>query len=79
MDVCSGKKIFPLRVIALQDEITELDDDVYNYVLEHPVVMKDALTHIQVAGEDGDIYSFIPQMSYGRDVGPGEIMKLEPA
>jgi hypothetical protein len=55
-----------LRIIALQWKVGELKDDVYEFVLENPIEWKRMLTHIQIVAEDGEIYSFIPMLSYGR-------------
>ncbi|UCH89627.1 MAG: hypothetical protein JSV49_02980, partial [Thermoplasmata archaeon] len=68
IDVTKADKSFPLRIIALQSEISEIDDEVYNYVLENPIGIKGCGSHLQIIAEDGDIYSFIPQVSYGTDV-----------
>lgn len=68
IDVCKKENTFPLRIIALQWEIKELKDEVYDFVLENPIEWKRTLTQIQVAAEDGDIYSFIPMISYGKGV-----------
>jgi hypothetical protein len=69
IDVCESENAFPLRIIALQSEISELDDKVYDYVLENPVMMKYCSSPVQIVAEDGDVYSFIPQISYGREIG----------
>jgi hypothetical protein len=69
LDVCENDETFPLRVIALQQEVKELPDDVYEYVLENPILWKNTPTHIQIVAEDGEIYSFIPMMAYGEDTG----------
>jgi hypothetical protein len=69
LDVCKKDETFPLRVIALQWEVKDLPDDVYEYVLENPILWKNTLTHIQIVAEDGEIYSFIPMMAYGEDTG----------
>jgi hypothetical protein len=69
LDVCEKDDTFPLRVIALQWEVKELPDDVYEYVLENPILWKNTLTHIQIIAEDFEIYSFIPMISYGEDTG----------
>jgi hypothetical protein len=68
IDVCRKDNTFPLRIIALQWKIEELKDEVYEFVLENPIEWKRMLTHIQVMAEDGDIYSFIPMISYGKGV-----------
>ncbi|UCE39265.1 MAG: hypothetical protein JSW00_08620 [Thermoplasmata archaeon] len=68
-DVCEKEDTFPLRIIALQKKIKELPDDVYEYVLENPVILKRTPTHIQIAAEDEKVYSFIPMISYGKGVG----------
>ncbi len=65
MDVCEHDNTFPLRIIALQQQIDELDDDVYDHVLDIPINFGGCNSNIQVVAEDGDIYSFIPQVSYG--------------
>jgi hypothetical protein len=67
-DVCIKEDIFPLRIIALQWTVKELPDDVYEYVLENPILMKNTLTHIEIVAEDGEVYSFIPMISYGERV-----------
>jgi hypothetical protein len=69
LDVCEKDDAFPLRVIVLQMEVKELHDDVYEYVLENPILWKNTLTHIQIVAEDGEIYSFIPMIAYGEDTG----------
>ena len=51
--------------MALQRDIDDLDDDVYDYALDNSIEFKNCLSHIQIAAEDGDLYSFIPQISYG--------------
>ncbi len=66
-DVCEKENIFPLRVIALQWVVEELDDEVYEYVLEDPIEMKNTLAHVQVIAEDDEVYSFIPIISYGKE------------
>lgn len=68
LDVCEKKNMFPLRIIALQWEVGELRDEAYNFVLENPIVFKNTLTHLQVAAEDVDVYSFIPIISYGKEM-----------
>jgi hypothetical protein len=68
-DVCKKDDIFPLRVIALQLEIQDLNDEVYYFSIDKPILMKNTLTHVQIVAEDGKIYSFIPMMSYGKDNG----------
>lgn len=65
MDVCKSGNMYPLRIIALQWSIGDLPDEVYEYVLENPILLKNMLTHLEIIGEDGDIYSFIPMISYG--------------
>ncbi len=65
MDVCRSQGVYPLRIIALQWSLSDLPDDVYDYVLENPILTKNMLTHIEIIGEDGKIYSFIPMISYG--------------
>jgi hypothetical protein len=65
LDVCKSKNMFPLRIIALQWSIKDLPDDVYEYVLENPILTKNTLTHMEIIAEDGEIYSFIPMISYG--------------
>ncbi len=69
LDVCGKDDTFPLRLIALLWKLKELPDDVYEYVLENPIHWKNTQTHIQIVSEDGDIYSFIPMLSYGEDSG----------
>jgi hypothetical protein len=66
-DVCSGSSTFPLRIIALQSSIAELPEDVYNYVLENPIIMKNCMTHLEIIAEDGDVYSFIPMLAYANE------------
>jgi len=65
LDVCRKLGAYPLRIIALQWEIRELKDDVYEFVLDNPIQTKNILTHIEIISEDGDVYSFIPMISYG--------------
>lgn len=65
-DVIANDNSYPLRIIALQENIAELDGSVYEYVLEEPIVLGGSATNIQIAAEDGDMYSFIPQISYGK-------------
>jgi hypothetical protein len=65
MDVCRYQGMYPLRIIALQWSLSDIPDDVYDYVLENPILTKNMLTHIEIIGEDGEIYSFIPMISYG--------------
>jgi hypothetical protein len=65
VDVCRAQNMFPLRIIALQWSIKDLPDDVYDYVLERPIITKNTSTHTEVVAEDGEIYSFIPMISYG--------------
>jgi hypothetical protein len=64
-DVCTQDNTFPLRVMALQREIDDLDDDVYDYVLDNPIECSGCSSNIQIVAEDGEYYSFIPQISYG--------------
>ena len=66
VDVCQKDNVFPLRVIALQQQIEDLEEDVYDFVLENQISIGNALTPIQIVAEDGDIYSFIPMISYGK-------------
>jgi hypothetical protein len=68
-DVCAREGIFALRIIALQEKIRELADDVYEYVLDNPLVIRNLMTHIEVISEDNDVYSFIPMISYGEKAG----------
>jgi hypothetical protein len=68
MDVCEVENTFPIRIIALQWIVSELAEDVYEYVLDEPIIVKDSMAHIQIVGEDGDIYSFIPLVSYGKEM-----------
>ncbi|WP_455392989.1 hypothetical protein [[Eubacterium] cellulosolvens] len=65
VDVCEKENSMPLRVIAFQQRIEELEDEVYDYVLENPIILRKFLSHIQIVAEDGDVYSFIPFVSYG--------------
>jgi hypothetical protein len=65
VDVCQIQGMFPLRIIALQWSIGDLPDDVYEYVLENPITTKNTLTNLEIMAEDGEIYSFIPMISYG--------------
>jgi hypothetical protein len=65
MDVCKLGNTFPLRIIALQWSIKDLPEDVYEYVLDQPIIMKNTLTHLEIIAEDDEIYSFIPMISYG--------------
>lgn len=69
LDVCQKDGTFPLRVIALQMEIQELEDEVYYFAIDKPIMMKNTLTHVQIVAEDGELYSFIPMVSYGKKVG----------
>jgi hypothetical protein len=55
---------FPLRIIALQWEVEDLDDRVYEFVLENPVMVQNTMWHLQIVAEDGEVYSFIPQVAY---------------
>ncbi len=64
-DVCEKENVFPLRIIALQWDVEELDEMVYEIVLENPIIMKNSSSHIQIVAEDGEVYSFIPLISYG--------------
>jgi hypothetical protein len=68
VDICNRQQSFPLRIIALQWNISELVDDVYDYVLENPIKIKRAITHLQIVAEDAELYSFIPMISYGQEV-----------
>jgi hypothetical protein len=68
LDVCEKHNIFPLRVIAFQWEVGELSDQAYNYIFENPIQLKNTLTHLEVAAEDGEVYSFIPIISYGKEM-----------
>jgi hypothetical protein len=65
LDVCKQDDTFPLRIIVLQRDIDDLDDDVYDYVLDNPIKFKGCSSHLQIVAEDGKYYSFIPQISYG--------------
>lgn len=65
VDVGKSQNMFPLRIIALQWSIKDLPDDVYEYVLENPILTKNTLTNLEIIAEDGEIYSFIPMISYG--------------
>jgi hypothetical protein len=67
-DISKKENAFPLRVMALQSKVTEIEDEVYDFVLENPILWMRSQTHIQIAVEDGKIYSFIPMISYGRGV-----------
>jgi hypothetical protein len=69
LDVCKSENMFPLRIIALQWSIKDLTDDVYEYVLENPILTKNTLTHLEIIAEDGEVYSFIPMISYGERLG----------
>jgi ABC-type multidrug transport system fused ATPase/permease subunit len=69
IDVCKKDDILPLRVMALQLDIQDLQDDVYYFAIDKPILMKNTLTHIQITAEDGKVYSFIPMVSYGKDIG----------
>jgi ABC-type multidrug transport system fused ATPase/permease subunit len=68
IDICDGDNSIPLRVIILQWQLRDLDDEVYDYALENPIVIKDAQFHLQIVSEDGDAYSFIPNMAYEKEV-----------
>jgi len=65
VDICNNEDSFPIRVIAFQWQVEVLEDEVYEYVLENPIIIKNSMAHIQVVAEDDDIYSFIPLISYG--------------
>ena len=67
-DICEANDTFPLRIIAYQWQVEELADEVYEFVLEKPVIIKKSMTHIQIVAEDGEIYSFIPLISYGKEI-----------
>jgi hypothetical protein len=69
MDVCKKENLFPLRIIALQWKVSDIPDDVYEYVLENTIKMKNTLTHLEIVAEDGEVYSFIPMISYGEKLG----------
>ncbi len=69
LDVCTNEGAFPLRIIALQWEIKELADHVYEFVLDNPIQTKNILTHIEIISEDAGVYSFIPMISYGEKAG----------
>ncbi|UCE74433.1 MAG: hypothetical protein JSV56_01665 [Methanomassiliicoccales archaeon] len=69
IDVCNSQNMFPLRIIALQWSIKVLSDEVYEYVLDKPIMMKNTLTHLEVIAEDNEVYSFIPMISYGERLG----------
>lgn len=69
LDVCQKDSTFPLRVIALQIEIQELEDEVYYFAIDKPILLKNNLTHVQIVAEDGELYSFIPMVSYGKEAG----------
>jgi hypothetical protein len=66
-EICTKTNTFPLRIIALQSSIGELPEDVYEYVLENPLIIKNCMTHMEIIAEDGSIYSFIPMMGYSTD------------
>ena len=68
LDVCEKQNMFPLRIIALQWKVEELSDDAYDFVLENPIEFRNTLTYLQVAAEDVDVYSFIPIISYGKEI-----------
>ena len=63
-DICEFSGSVPLRTILLQWEIGELDDDVYEFVLENPIVMKGSMFHLQLIAEDEGGYSFVPIVAY---------------
>jgi hypothetical protein len=65
MDVCKSENMFPLRIIALQWTVSDIPEDVYDYVLENPIEIKNTLTHLEIVAEDNEVYSFIPLISYG--------------
>jgi hypothetical protein len=69
VDVCRTQNMFPLRIIALQWSVSDLPDEVYEYVLDEPIIMKNTLTNLEIIAEDGEIYSFIPMISYGERLG----------
>jgi hypothetical protein len=69
VDVCKSQNMFPLRIIALQLKVSDIPEDVYEYVLENPIKMKNTLTHLEIVAEDGEVYSFIPMISYGESLG----------
>jgi hypothetical protein len=63
-DICDFNGTVPLRTILLQWEIGDLDDDVYEYVLENPIIMQNSMFHLQLIAEDEDNYSFVPIVAY---------------
>jgi hypothetical protein len=65
VDVCDKEDSFPIRIIAFQWQVEVLEDEVYEHVLENPIIIKNSMAHIQIVAEDGEIYSFIPLISYG--------------
>ncbi|UCG70472.1 MAG: hypothetical protein JSV09_05510 [Thermoplasmata archaeon] len=69
MDVCKKENMFPLRIIALLWKVSDIPDDVYEDVLENAIKMKNILTHLEIVAEDGEVYSFIPMISYGEKLG----------
>jgi hypothetical protein len=69
VDICKLQNMFPLRIIALQWFISDLPDEVYEYVLDQPIIMKNTLTNVEIVAEDDEIYSFIPMISYGERLG----------
>ncbi len=68
VDVSEKEKVFPIRIMALQWKVEELDEQVYEYMLENSIIVRGSIAHIQIVAEDGDIYSFIPIISYGKEV-----------
>lgn len=69
LDACRKENMFPLRIIALLWRLSDIPDDVYEYVLENAIKMKNTLTHLEIVAEDGEVYSFIPMISYGEKLG----------
>ena len=66
-DICQAREIYPIRTVALQNKIADLDEEVYDYLVEEgDISFRGGLSPVQVAAEDGPIYSFIPMVSYGR-------------
>lgn len=68
IDVCKSENMFPLRIIALQWTVSDIPEDVYDYVLENPIIIKNTLTHLEIVAEDNEVYSFIPMISYGESL-----------
>jgi hypothetical protein len=69
VSICEKEDSVPLRTIALQWKILDLDDEVYDFALEKPLIMKEQMFHLQIISEDAGAYSFIPNLSYEKEGG----------